>query len=790
MTTIAILASTENWTDSRTDINANFDAVNTEVEAATANIASLQSEFDTTVVDASTTAKWLSKLSTAPASAVNPIAVSDNDPRVPTQWENDALVGTSGTPSSSNKYVTNDDTSVVNTPNKVVRFDSGWNIPWGSNLIDNSYPAWETIAVWNAVFLEGINSQASSIVLQNVWAIAANTRLDIPWFWSWVSASSISLVLTKSWTPAVNLWVRIEEDNGSWNPNWTLVHANATGSIAAANVPTNLLSSSTLTLGSVFNDFVSTWVGQGYRFLTNGRLRSITVTKDSACTATRAALRSDAWAVVASAYFVGNIATVTYAMASWTYYKIYADKEGLNYTTCQENTGSYPYNTTANINLVSSADWWTSTLFDITVITTEPENETTVTLAGSFTIPAGQKCHTVVFQWTYGSETISTTNFYYVGYNTNNTTTRQWKYWNWSAWVSWSWAEVSETLTTPTSTASITVKAWQQILTKANCFLRKVTKPSNCSWTIAYLQDSGGTTLAQANFIVDVAVFNYYLTNATNYRIVVDNGGSSYSTRYDSQSFPVVRTYINYTWAYYNGALSADGRYNIVSVDISPESSIFSFPFLSTTLLNPRVLSLTNALYAYKTDWLWISQESVSSAQLSTSKFPILAIEWVDSNQTGMTQGTTMYLGNTPWAISSSAGTNPKTIGEAITSAKLQILKKFDNDCITFSRTLNVAGGTVSYTHNLRKVPTKIRITWHSGVTFSTGVYTKWWQRCVWWGKWEWTEATNIIHAVADYSDRYQTGIIQNITATGFDIAWTVVSTPNANVMYFICELE
>src|ERR1035437_7963305 len=47
------------------------------------------------------------KLSVAAASAPNPIAVGDNEPRVPTQGENDALVGTSGTPSSSNKYATN-----------------------------------------------------------------------------------------------------------------------------------------------------------------------------------------------------------------------------------------------------------------------------------------------------------------------------------------------------------------------------------------------------------------------------------------------------------------------------------------------------------------------------------------------------------------------------------------------------------------------------------------------------------------------------------------------------------
>lgn len=78
--------------------------------------------------DASTTVKGISKLSVAPASASNPIAVGDNDGRVPTQDENDALAGTSGTPSTSNKYVTEDDVSNTGASGKVVRL-SGTSYP-------------------------------------------------------------------------------------------------------------------------------------------------------------------------------------------------------------------------------------------------------------------------------------------------------------------------------------------------------------------------------------------------------------------------------------------------------------------------------------------------------------------------------------------------------------------------------------------------------------------------------------------------------------------------------------
>jgi len=67
-----------------------------------------------TIADASNTTKGITKLSVAPAIATEPVAVGTNDGRVPSQNENDALVGTSGTPSSGNPYVTNADSRNAN----------------------------------------------------------------------------------------------------------------------------------------------------------------------------------------------------------------------------------------------------------------------------------------------------------------------------------------------------------------------------------------------------------------------------------------------------------------------------------------------------------------------------------------------------------------------------------------------------------------------------------------------------------------------------------------------------
>jgi hypothetical protein len=110
--------------------------------------------------DASTTVKGISKLSTAPASPTDPVAVGTNDTRVPTQDENDALQGTSGTPSNTNRYVTNDDTSATGDGSKIVRGTSGkiansW-LP--SNLIP-SLASGENLTAGDPVYISPIDSQ-------------------------------------------------------------------------------------------------------------------------------------------------------------------------------------------------------------------------------------------------------------------------------------------------------------------------------------------------------------------------------------------------------------------------------------------------------------------------------------------------------------------------------------------------------------------------------------------------------------------------------------------------------
>lgn len=101
--------------------------------------------------DASTTTKGIGKVSVAPVSAATPIFVGDNDGRVPTQAENDAMIGTSGTPSSTNPYVTQNDTTngAVQTATTIAFVNSNPDTitDSGNGFVTAGFQAGQTITV-------------------------------------------------------------------------------------------------------------------------------------------------------------------------------------------------------------------------------------------------------------------------------------------------------------------------------------------------------------------------------------------------------------------------------------------------------------------------------------------------------------------------------------------------------------------------------------------------------------------------------------------------------------------
>lgn len=93
--------------------------------------------------DASTTVKGLSKLSSTPSSPTNPIAVGDNDTRVPTQGENDALVGNGEAPATANPFMTKNDVynlfSGVVIPYAGSSAPTGWLLCYGQAVSRTTY---------------------------------------------------------------------------------------------------------------------------------------------------------------------------------------------------------------------------------------------------------------------------------------------------------------------------------------------------------------------------------------------------------------------------------------------------------------------------------------------------------------------------------------------------------------------------------------------------------------------------------------------------------------------------
>ncbi len=89
--------------------------------------------------NASTSTNGITRMSVAPAVAITPIAVGDNDPRLPTQAENDAMATGNFAPSSTNKFATQNDIVGIVVPFVGVTAPTGWFVCNGQALSRTTY---------------------------------------------------------------------------------------------------------------------------------------------------------------------------------------------------------------------------------------------------------------------------------------------------------------------------------------------------------------------------------------------------------------------------------------------------------------------------------------------------------------------------------------------------------------------------------------------------------------------------------------------------------------------------
>lgn len=183
----------------------------------------------------------------------------------------------------------------------------------------------------------------------------------------------------------------------------------------------------------------------GFKFLTKSALLLKSVTKHPSTTPTIVKLKDSGWTLIATATFVGNVATFStpIQLADATTYRVEVNSEGAQYTDYIVAPFT-PVNAT-NINWtgwskngLDSPHWYN--VLSVTTSTGAEEDyvnnfeaiETNVTSSITKWTPV----RVVIYQWTYWSETVDGSNHYAIWYKDIETTTRDWKLRNWSAFSS------------------------------------------------------------------------------------------------------------------------------------------------------------------------------------------------------------------------------------------------------------------------------------------------------------------------------------------------------------------
>ena len=161
----------------------------------------------------------------------------------------------------------------------------------------------------------------------------------------------------------------------------------------------------------------STSGSYGYRILANIDTYIYTITKHSSATPTRAIIKTDAGDIIATASFVGNVATFEdpISLAEGTYYRIEADREGTSYTYRRQNsTGGFPYaNSEINFNGGSFNGGNTNYPYNIIEIESGQTKNKLNKLITNYT-------YTWLFDWDNAGDNSNLDYTYTIGINTNN----------------------------------------------------------------------------------------------------------------------------------------------------------------------------------------------------------------------------------------------------------------------------------------------------------------------------------------------------------------------------------
>ena len=444
---------------------------------------------------------------------------------------------------------------------------------------------------------------------------------------------------------------------------------------------------------------------------------------------TTCVIQDNLWTQIYTSTYSSNIANFWWvSLVWWTTYRLYF------------SWGSFIsnfYHLVAWIsNWITFGDvgynqmWISSMVFNTfsnITTTTDINNITSISTNDTILIPSGQKVHTVVSAvW----DVVNASNYYKIGYSTNDTTTRIYRKYNWTSWntqivqsdnfywtitntsywnVSWIWwvsqneslliwntywdvswyLQTLQTYSWDIYTSAIlnghsgwyySYHVWWaaiQLYKDANNYVNLSYNNHNSYW-----EDVGLT-------IVEWWVTTYSASVAWTWWIpykILKTWNTVTFAKYIwwvwvsiwwswtfTQTWFTVRTVLfvstqNFSW--FQGNASLDDFYlsNQNYTKLYPILSWSGFPYISSILFHDTVLSLTNSDFSYKIAINWIA-----SALWAIGTYPKLIVYWLCNNFANMVEWATQYLWATPWSISSSAWTNSVTVGKARNATKLWV---------------------------------------------------------------------------------------------------------------------
>jgi hypothetical protein len=579
---------------------------------------------------------------------------------------------------------------------------------WNTNsLTDKDGIAWENIAFWDLLYDEYYPTFAEATSVQAIGNTASNTRTSVTIYWSGVAWNRLKFAVREYWTTTVDLWVRLETDN-SWVPSWTLVDANASIVLDRSKLDTTLRESyipvvdaygSPLT--SLFN---ATWTrGVKIQAKITGKITGIT--KQSSSSADTVFIYNSLWTLVYTAP-IGS--TLNFPIIANEFY--YVETGLANLASAQRwwstSNVTYPLVRT-NIDMVAwSVNWvaLTGTLnisyFDVVNITTTADFPA---FASNITINRWTKCHMVLFQWTYWSETIDGTNYYWVWFNAVETTTRRIQPYSWSAYSLLYDATVTDTDDiTFTSTEATTQQRWYVIRSKFNQIITVVTKSATSTATRAIIKDFAWNTLATQAFSWNDATLAtpLLLGKGVLYRVELDNSWSSYTSHrlLSPSTTAKIRTNIDYlrgsAWW-----VNSDVFYNIDSINTRKVTD--AFVYVNSVIVADPVLSKTDATLLYKTPKTLpkISFENKNSWQICKSTY------YGVSNALSGLSLAPYYVWNLVGQVSLTPWTNRYIVGIWLATGELFVDWKAQN------RSIAVWSSPTSFTNNTGKT-IQVKITW------------------------------------------------------------------------------